>query len=459
LRKITLLLMFASGLMSAQVVDAIATTVLTPYTVKDKVFHPVVEVENNGSMVLDEVEVVFELLDAGNTVLATETQTYSGLALNNADKARLKLDTDWLLDVTGMFKIKCTLNVTGDETPANNVLEIDMESVELDYTNLEEGAGYVFTEDDFYKTNVDNTAPIWIADIDPVLYPFAIKFIDGILYGMRGHWVGSSIISTWIMINGDGTIYEMGTINTEPGYIVFGMTWDAVTNQVYVINSGGFQFSTLSTLDIETLDLTVIDLLGTNNQLYYAIEFGADGVMYGLNHATANIDIIDPTDASTTPLPNGLSNYNVLGTGFDLSYNYIDSTLYVSLRDMNQSSTVSVYCSVDVTTGMVTPIFDIDDTEGTMTMAHPNIPSLGVNDIEASQFVIYPNPTQNSVTVEMLDLESTNYKILSIDGRVLLNGVINHQNKTIDISSLASSTYIIYFEANGKQSTKKIIKL
>jgi len=89
----------------------------------------------------------------------------------------------------------------------------------------------------------------------------------------------------------------------------------------------------------------------------------------------------------------------------------------------------------------------------------PNCNLLSVNDLslEKELFRISPNPTMEKISIDVR-LENLNYIITDISGRVLMRNVISQNHSVIDISSFESGIYFISIIANGKTTTRKIIK-
>ncbi|MFB0998470.1 MAG: T9SS type A sorting domain-containing protein, partial [Flavobacteriales bacterium] len=66
---------------------------------------------------------------------------------------------------------------------------------------------------------------------------------------------------------------------------------------------------------------------------------------------------------------------------------------------------------------------------------------ISVNEIRSIDFEIYPNPCQNIISIDWPNsYNSVSYSISDLSGQLLINGVIT---KNIDISTLASGTYIL----------------
>jgi dienelactone hydrolase len=69
-----------------------------------------------------------------------------------------------------------------------------------------------------------------------------------------------------------------------------------------------------------------------------------------------------------------------------------------------------------------------------------------------NDLIVYPNPANNTITLKGILNKNNNYKIISIDGRLLKNEILNTSN--IDISDLKKGIYFLEYE-NQK---RKIIK-
>lgn len=311
-------------------VDGATIDVYPPYIIKDKVFHPY-------------VEVIYELLDASNNVVLTNTQSFSGLDLNTLEKKKLKLDTDWLVVIAGNFKIKCTLNVAFDTDPSNNVFEEGVESIALSYNNIATGAGYVSSKTNFYKTDVNNTALESITTFTEEIIFVGLDFIDDVLYG----------------------VYTLGQIEYE--FFMNGISWDETetTNKVYLVGGQGFNYSDLFELDKEALEIELVtrmDQFGEN--AYVAIEFDSEG----LNWQNTCLEVIDVVTGQATPMPNQIGYYNY-SSGQGFPFNKSDDKLYGSVFDFNP--TCLTFTSINTTTGVAVEIEHING-KNVMSIAFPN---------------------------------------------------------------------------------------
>ncbi len=85
--------------------------------------------------------------------------------------------------------------------------------------------------------------------------------------------------------------------------------------------------------------------------------------------------------------------------------------------------------------------------------------TLSASDFADSNFTVYPNPTDDLLTVQMNNNTAglKSMQVYDLNGRLVLNPVVS--NNTLSIKGLASGTYLLLVKDNdGNQSTRKIIK-
>ena len=101
----------------------------------------------------------------------------------------------------------------------------------------------------------------------------------------------------------------------------------------------------------------------------------------------------------------------------------------------------------------VSPVDTTEDTTG-----------VGINnDFVSSEFSVYPNPTNDFVTVTFNKTKSSShYTLFDIEGKILtfkeLNGSADKNSEQINLSLLANGIYILQLSADGITTNKKIIK-
>lgn len=86
-------------------------------------------------------------------------------------------------------------------------------------------------------------------------------------------------------------------------------------------------------------------------------------------------------------------------------------------------------------------------------------PILSTNSFESdSKFNVYPNPTSNSITLELLTDEFSTLEAYDVSGKFLFSQVLTDKINTIDIDKLSSGIYFFKVNSTKGTSTNKIIK-
>ncbi|MDX1461962.1 MAG: M14 family zinc carboxypeptidase [Marinirhabdus sp.] len=82
---------------------------------------------------------------------------------------------------------------------------------------------------------------------------------------------------------------------------------------------------------------------------------------------------------------------------------------------------------------------------------------LGVNEMAEAQFFVYPNPVDQTLSIET-PLENYSIQVYSVQGQVLHSGE-NYSNKTeLDFSKYASGIYLIRFVSQKTSKTVRVVK-
>ena len=81
---------------------------------------------------------------------------------------------------------------------------------------------------------------------------------------------------------------------------------------------------------------------------------------------------------------------------------------------------------------------------------------VSINKLSTNLINIYPNPAEQFIILES-ELEEYTFKIISIDGRVLLNGNADSKKRTIDVSGLNTGVYSIVINNSDNQIIKKLV--
>ncbi len=75
-----------------------------------------------------------------------------------------------------------------------------------------------------------------------------------------------------------------------------------------------------------------------------------------------------------------------------------------------------------------------------------------------SNFTLYPNPVNNTITISVIDIESYQLSVTDLTGKTVLTKSLNGIENTLDVSSLSSGAYFFTLNSGDKKETVKIIK-
>ena len=97
------------------------------------------------------------------------------------------------------------------------------------------------------------------------------------------------------------------------------------------------------------------------------------------------------------------------------------------------------------------------------TKGSPNVEfkdcSVGIDDYNLSGLTIYPNPTNNLLTIETEYPDHYSIEISTVNGQQILNGEMEGTTHQIDLSTFKKGAYFITIRSNDFVTTRKIIKL
>ena len=84
--------------------------------------------------------------------------------------------------------------------------------------------------------------------------------------------------------------------------------------------------------------------------------------------------------------------------------------------------------------------------------------TVGVNDISALASTIYPNPAQNTLTIQTVGEGMLHYQIGNALGEIYMQGTkSNTQRLPLNVSALPNGIYFLRLQMNGKTSTHRFV--
>ena len=277
-----------------------------------------------------------------------------------------------------------------------------------------------------------------------------------------------------------------GTVSNIP-------SGSSVTLNGYLTTPGGtpFSYSTLtdssgfysfSNLDIDSLmqfqtNIFTVYLIDCNGD---TLQQSAQGVINPGGIATLDFDYCpcsasftfnqtDPNTQNFTPnqawLVDGSTGTNLTymwdfgdgttGTGLNLSHAYTGNGPYtLCLTVDNGAGCSSTFCdtlSVDPITGVISKLAD-------GFTVHIGDGNLGTIEIETPVLTVYPNPVSDvlflQLDIEVLD--NVTYSLTDLNGRTIIREQLNGSTAQIDVSTLASGTYIVKVQDQKNSLIQKI---
>lgn len=139
----------------------------------------------------------------------------------------------------------------------------------------------------------------------------------------------------------------------------------------------------------------------------------------------------------------------------------IDVSSYLQAELTNNDKIVSLNLASSIETNGQ---FRVQHKEGTSGIAAYLVVEgalLSIYEETESNFIVYPNPTQDSFVIQTPNSEINNVKIFSITGSILFNSkTINAETLKVDISSFQSGVYLVQIKnAKGAISVRKLMKI
>ena len=82
----------------------------------------------------------------------------------------------------------------------------------------------------------------------------------------------------------------------------------------------------------------------------------------------------------------------------------------------------------------------------------------GISDINENLFLVYPNPSDDFVTIQIIsNLLNSNYRISNNEGKIMLNGSLNLIDTKIDLSGLKPGVYLFCFGEDFYEKIKLLV--
>ena len=245
--------------------------------------------------------------------------------------------------------------------------------------------------------------------------------------------------SEWLVRNFDG----LTTWDTTATYGLFSNTYSA-TMQMYDY-AGSKQFDELITPNIT---------LPNQDSIFLRFDL-AYQLIHPVISDTLKIFISDDCGISFTEIYNKtdslLETHDTLTIDFLPLYAHHWRKEYVDITSYANSNIILKFVTAN-RSGNNLYLDNIWVYEG----AEP----VGIKEEQIESFSIYPNPTENIVTVDLGNnkLQNAKIEILNLLGESIFQKEVSQKNNTVNLSKFSNGIYLIKFSNDKGSNTKKIIK-
>jgi len=194
-----------------------------------------------------------------------------------------------------------------------------------------------------------------------------------------------------------------------------------------------------------------------------ASEFAISEVSITVNNNLPAVSITTPVDGSSIAVSDSIvltaDASDIDGTILSVEFFVND----VSVGTLTSAPYIMKYLATVGTT--VIKAIATDNNSGQTTSALVTIDVItGISNfrVAGSSFRVYPNPASDVINLDLYASSSgkaMSYKIINLEGQIIINKLIENNNTSINISSLAKGIYTVAVTIDGITSTQRIIKL
>lgn len=275
----------------------------------------------------------------------------------------------------------------------------------------------------------------------------------------------NQFLEVFYVIDNDGNAYEIdpdtgvytpfANVTAPAGESFTGLEFDPTTGTLYGISTDGAGSSTLSEINYETGEVTVIG--NTLLVLAIAIAFDIAGIPYTYDIDTDTVYRLNKSNAEATKLG---------PIGFDANFGqgmYLDPlTNIINLTAFNNTTFQSELRTLNTDTGLTLFVGPLgsDAPGGTLQFGWSSSRKstiLSATENSITSFEVFPNPVSTSFQIKSHHPVEEIF-IYNIMGQELKRITIKNENQSIDISNLDSGVYFVTLRMNGNQSTRRLIK-
>lgn len=87
-----------------------------------------------------------------------------------------------------------------------------------------------------------------------------------------------------------------------------------------------------------------------------------------------------------------------------------------------------------------------------------SVNTLSVDDFNAEDFMLYPNPFFSVLNIQIPAFDKAQVQILDINGKVIIEETLTEQSQRVNLTTLSKGFYLIELTIDGIKTSKKLIK-
>jgi hypothetical protein len=286
--------------------------------------------------------------------------------------------------------------------------------------------------------------------VDPILTIFDDLFADdfdntGTLYALD---LDLESLVTVSVTNGEKTVIGP-LLNFPTGQTIAGLSYNVTNDTMYAISTNGVDETILYTVDITSGEATLIGSLGISIGIW--LEIDNEGKAFSADVVTDAIYSVDLETGQAT----------IIGVPFDVDINFAQEATFDHVHDVLYMAAYigggagGIYI-VDRDTGEIELVGNTNALNAEFVMFSAHDETLSIQDQTETSFSIYPNPSEDQVTLQM----NTNHEIIAVTIYNTLGQKMSAPmlDKVIDISNLEDGMYIISVTTTRGMSSQRLIK-
>ena len=297
-----------------------------------------------------------------------------------------------------------------------------------------------------------------------VFYQLDLSTVTSTLYTFTTDCSGAPATDPTVATNAASSIAQTNaTLNatiTNPDNVTItakGFEWKATTGGTYTqiagTGSGNTFTANLTGLTPNTgyTFKAFITFNGTtvygNEQNFTTLDQGQETCAAPTNVTASNItnNTADISWTQQGDVTNWDVNYRVAGASS--WYSATTTTNPYTLTGLSESTTYEVQVIAHCTNGVTS------DPSATITLT-----TVGINDYELNNVVVYPNPTTGMIQIQNSESRIQDVEVYDAYGKLLNAVKVNDNATSLDLSGYASGTYFVKIMTENGVVTKRVVK-